>query len=84
MGISRYGHWEKVHSFLLVGKKKAVLIDTGLGIDNIKRITDQLTILPIDVITTHVHVDHIGNHKKFYVHEMLFKAIREIIESAYH
>ena len=70
--ISEYGHWEKVHSFLLLGEEKAVLIDTGLGIDNIKRITDQLTTLPIDVFTTHVHTDHIGSHKEFeriYVHE---------------
>lgn len=70
--ISEYGHWEKVHSFLLVGEKKAVLIDTGLGIDNIKRITNQLTHLPVEVITTHVHVDHIGSHgefEKIFVHE---------------
>lgn len=63
--ISEYGHWEKVHSFLLLGSKRAILIDTGLGIDNIKRITDQLTILPIEVITTHVHTDHIGSHAEF-------------------
>ncbi|MCA1026900.1 MBL fold metallo-hydrolase [Cytobacillus kochii] len=71
--ISEYGHWEKVHSFLLIGEEKAVLIDTGLGIDNIKRITDQLTSLPIEVITTHVHVDHIGGHGLYdtiYVHEL--------------
>ncbi|KHF39270.1 MBL fold metallo-hydrolase [Halalkalibacter okhensis] len=70
--ISEYGHWEKVHSFLLMGEEKAILIDTGLGIDNIKRITDQLTSLPIEVITTHVHTDHIGSHgqfEKIYVHE---------------
>lgn len=70
--ISEYGHWEKVHSFLLLGEEKAVLIDTGLGIDNIKKITDQLTDLPIEVITTHVHTDHIGSHREFeiiYVHE---------------
>ncbi|WP_332647051.1 MBL fold metallo-hydrolase [Lysinibacillus sp. 54212] len=70
--ISEYGHWEKVHSFLLLGNQKAALIDTGLGIDNIKRITDRLTTLPIDVITTHVHTDHIGSHGEFeriYVHE---------------
>lgn len=70
--ISEYGHWEKVHSFLLVGKEKAALIDTGLGIDSIKRVTDQLTDLPIVVITTHVHADHIGSHGEFeniYVHE---------------
>lgn len=71
--ISELGHWEKVHSFLLIGKYKAVLIDTGLGIDNIKRITDKLTKLPVDVITTHVHSDHIGGHNKYsniYVHEL--------------
>jgi glyoxylase-like metal-dependent hydrolase (beta-lactamase superfamily II) len=70
--ISEYGHWEKVHSFLLIGDERAVLIDTGLGIDSIVRITDQLTNLPIIVITTHVHADHIGNHDEFdtiYVHE---------------
>jgi len=33
--ISEYRHWEKVHSFLLIGENKAVLIDTGLGIDSI-------------------------------------------------
>jgi glyoxylase-like metal-dependent hydrolase (beta-lactamase superfamily II) len=63
--ISEYGHWEKVHSFLLLGKEKAALIDTGLGIDNMKRITDQLTNLPIVVITTHVHADHIGSHGEY-------------------
>ena len=70
--ISEYGHWEKVHSYLLIGEEKSALIDTGLGIDNIKRITDQLTNLPIIVLTTHVHWDHIGSHGEFkniYVHK---------------
>lgn len=70
--ISEFGHWEKVHSFLLIGSERAALIDTGLGIDNIKRMTDQLTHLPILVVTTHVHADHIGSHGQYdeiYVHE---------------
>ncbi|WP_026690995.1 MBL fold metallo-hydrolase [Alteribacter aurantiacus] len=70
--ISEFGHWEKVHSYLLIGRDKAALIDTGLGIDNIRRITDQLTSLPITVLTTHVHWDHIGSHGKYadiFVHE---------------
>lgn len=70
--ISEYGHWENVHSYLLLGTKQAALIDTGLGIDNIKRITDKLTNLPVTVITTHVHWDHIGCHgeyERIYVHE---------------
>ncbi|WP_310831228.1 MBL fold metallo-hydrolase [Paenibacillus pedocola] len=70
--ISEYGHWEKVHSFLLLGHRRAVLIDTGLGIGNIRSVTDQLTSLTIDVFTTHVHTDHIGGHGLFtdiYVHQ---------------
>ncbi len=71
--ISEYGHWENVHSYLVIGDKYAALIDTGIGIGNIKEVVDQLTSLPIKVITTHVHWDHIGNHGLFdeiYVHEL--------------
>ncbi|GAA0454399.1 MBL fold metallo-hydrolase [Alkalibacillus silvisoli] len=71
--ISEYGHWEKVHSFLLLGDNEAVLIDTGLGIDDLKRVTNQLTDLPIKVVTTHVHWDHIGSHGSYQdllVHEL--------------
>lgn len=70
--ISEYGHWEKAHSYLLLGTKFAVLIDTGLGIGNIKIEIDKLTSLPVKVITTHAHWDHIGGHNFFrdiYVHE---------------
>ncbi|QTL97543.1 MBL fold metallo-hydrolase [Iocasia frigidifontis] len=63
--ISEYNHWEKVHSYLILGNKIACLIDTGLGIGNIKQITDSLTDLPVKVITTHVHWDHIGGHSLF-------------------
>lgn len=70
--ISEWGHWEKVHSFLLLGNEQALLIDTGLGIGSIKSIVDEYTDLPIIVCTTHIHTDHIGGHHEFsthYVHE---------------
>ena len=63
--ISEYKHWEETHCYLLCGSKRAVLIDSGLGVGNIRKITDRLTSLPITVITTHVHWDHIGGHKNF-------------------
>lgn len=63
--ISEYKHWEETHCYLLLGQNNALLIDTGLGIENIKNITDKLTDLPITVITTHIHWDHIGGHKYF-------------------
>ena len=63
--ISEYGHFERVHSYLLLGDKFALLIDTGLGIGDIKKEVDLLTDLPIKVVTTHVHWDHIGGHHLF-------------------
>lgn len=63
--ISEYKHWEETHCYLLLGTERAVLIDTGLGVSSIKSVVDELTSLPILVITTHIHWDHIGGHKYF-------------------
>lgn len=63
--ISEYKHWEKIHCYLVIGSDRAVLIDTGLGISNIRNVVDRLTTLPVLVITTHVHWDHIGGHNFF-------------------
>lgn len=63
--ISEYKHWEETHCYLLCGTKSALLIDTGLGVANIKSVVDELTSLPVQVVTTHAHWDHIGGHKYF-------------------
>lgn len=63
--ISEYQHWEETHCYLLCGQDKSVLIDTGLGVSNIKRVVDCLTTRPVTVLTTHVHWDHIGGHGFF-------------------
>lgn len=63
--ISEYKHWEETHCYLLFGEKQAILIDTGIGVANIKEVIDRLTALPIMVATTHIHWDHIGGHKYF-------------------
>ena len=71
--ISEYGHWEQPHCYLLIGEQQAALIDTGLGVSDIRKVTDQLTQLPVRVLTTHVHWDHIGGHSLFddiSVHEL--------------
>lgn len=70
--ISEYRHPEEPHCYLLCGETEAVLIDTGLGISNLRAIVDSLTGLPLTVLTTHVHWDHIGAHRlfaRFAVHE---------------
>ena len=71
--ISEYKHWEETHCYLLCGRERALLIDTGLGVANIKIVVDNFTSLPVIVATTHVHWDHIGGHRYFdniAVHEL--------------
>ena len=63
--ISEYKHWEETHCYLLIGDTQAILIDTGLGIANIKHVVESITSLPILVVTTHSHWDHIGGHRYF-------------------
>lgn len=63
--LSEYRHWEETHCYLLLGAERAVLIDTGLGVSNIKDVVDALTSLPVTVVTTHAHWDHIGGHRYF-------------------
>ncbi len=58
--ISEYKHWEETHCYLVIGTNLAVLIDTGLGVSNIKSIVETITSLPILVLITHAHWDHIG------------------------
>lgn len=44
--------------YLLKGTKKALLVDTCLGIGNLKEVVSQYTHLPLEVAVTHGHVDH--------------------------
>lgn len=70
--ISEYAHWEQPHSYLLIGEACCLLIDTGLGVGNIRAEIDRLTDKPITAVATHIHWDHIGGHRHFpafYVHE---------------
>lgn len=70
--ISEYKHWEQPHCYLLCGDTHSLLIDTGLGIQNISRVVKELTDKPVIAVATHVHWDHIGGHwhfPVFYAHE---------------
>ncbi len=58
-------HPEDPHSYLVLGEKRAVLIDTGLGVYSMGELVLRLTSLPITVLTTHAHWDHVGSHWDF-------------------
>lgn len=59
------GQFEEVISYLIVGDDRAVLFDTGLGIGDMKRLVQELTEVPILVINSHSHYDHIGGNHQF-------------------
>lgn len=63
--LSEYRHWEHTHSYLLLGERRALLIDTGLGIGSMGALVARLTDKPVAAVATHVHWDHIGGHKYF-------------------
>src|SRR5256886_979821 len=56
---------EEVISYLIVGDKRAALFDTGMGISDLKKVTSELTRLPIVVLNSHTHNDHVGDNWQF-------------------
>ena len=70
--VSEYRHWEETHCYLLNGRDRTLLIDTGLGICDISPVVAALARGPVTAVATHIHWDHIGGHRyypDFYAHE---------------
>lgn len=57
-GITRITGAGKELMYLIEGNSKAALVDTGIGVGNIKEYVESLTNLPIIVLLTHAHIDH--------------------------
>ena len=51
--------------FLLEGTERALLIDCGLGIGDLRGAVEQLTDKPVTLVISHGHGDHIGNIDQF-------------------
>jgi glyoxylase-like metal-dependent hydrolase (beta-lactamase superfamily II) len=56
---------EEVISYLIIGGDKAVLFDTGMGISDIQAVVAGLTKLPVSVVNSHTHNDHVGDNWRF-------------------
>jgi glyoxylase-like metal-dependent hydrolase (beta-lactamase superfamily II) len=56
---------EETISYLIAGQKQALLFDTGMGIGNLKRVVSRLTSLPVVVLNSHTHDDHVGDNWQF-------------------
>lgn len=51
--------------FLLEGGEKAMLIDTGMGVGDLRGAVEMVTDKPLVVVHTHGHIDHTGNARQF-------------------
>jgi glyoxylase-like metal-dependent hydrolase (beta-lactamase superfamily II) len=56
---------EETISYLILGEKQALLFDTGMGMGDIRKVTAELTHLPIIVLNSHTHDDHVGGNWQF-------------------
>ncbi|MBE6835774.1 MAG: MBL fold metallo-hydrolase [Ruminococcaceae bacterium] len=71
-GIYLLDEFGGTNCYLVVGSEKALLIDCGTGFADLKGTVESLTALPVEVIATHGHVDHIGGagaFEKIYIHK---------------
>jgi glyoxylase-like metal-dependent hydrolase (beta-lactamase superfamily II) len=56
---------EETIGYLIAGNERALLFDTGMGIGDLKALTLKLDKLPIVVLNSHTHDDHVGNNWQF-------------------
>ena len=56
---------ESVRFFLLCGKEKAALVDSGMNTPNARAMAEALTNLPVIMINTHGDPDHISGNGAF-------------------
>lgn len=66
-GIREPYHGEDVLSYLVVGSKGDLLIDTGMGVVPITEALSRVrnSSKPLLVVNTHAHFDHIGGNESF-------------------
>ncbi len=56
---------DTVNMFLVIGRERAVVIDTGMGIGDIRAVLAPLISRPPMAVNTHSHWDHIGANQQF-------------------
>lgn len=66
-----------VYMYLLAGDQQAILLDAGYGTIPLDEITASLTDLPVSVLCTHGHFDHIGGNG-YFSHTRMHAADREL------
>lgn len=57
--------FQETVSYLIVGTRQALLFDTGLGLVPLRPLVERLTRLPVTVLNSHTHYDHVGGNWEF-------------------
>ena len=79
-GVWRIDDWFTASCYLVEGREKALLIDTGMGEGDLAGLVSQLTDLPVEVAVTHPHLDHMHWIDKFprvYLHKEDIAPLKE-------
>ena len=64
-GIARIEGTGSAFCYLIEGRKRALLIDAMTGLGNLRKYVRTLTRLPVTLVCTHGHFDHIGGALDF-------------------
>jgi glyoxylase-like metal-dependent hydrolase (beta-lactamase superfamily II) len=65
VAIAEPGHIEDVKAYLVLGSERTLLIDSCVGLENIKPVVELYATNPVILVNTHGHLDHIGNNWRF-------------------
>ena len=65
-GVYKIYEQREATMYLVCGKERACLIDTAFGLSDLKALVRELTDLPVTVVNTHGHCDHVMGNAWFF------------------
>lgn len=63
--ITEPRQFQEAIAYLIVGRSSALLFDSGIGLVPLAPVVERLTSLPVRVLNSHSHFDHVGANHEF-------------------